>query len=129
MAALTRRESEERRRGVLNWFLAHPDATGDEAQRALINGQITGKKGPPMGIGALYDIKREADRMRTQGAIALSSSAAPVNTEQAGVALAELRDLASKLQALLSQLPQITEVRVTREGASMMRAVTREEKL
>jgi hypothetical protein len=40
MPHLTRRESEDRQQALLNFFLQNPSATGDEGQKALIDGRL-----------------------------------------------------------------------------------------
>jgi hypothetical protein len=124
---LTRAHSEAREQAVLRFFLENPRATGDEAQKALVSGRLTGEKGPPMGIGRLFKVKRQAELLVKDGANAVS--ARPMAPEHAAPLLTELRNLTGKMQTVLQSLPDVAEVRVTRAGAIVVRSVTREEPL
>lgn len=126
MAKLTRREIDERKQAVLNYFLAHPRATGDEAQRALTAGKLTGNKGPPMGFGMLFRLKREAEAQLRSGRV--PTVAAPLAQERSEN-LNGLRDAAAEIQELLAKLPNIAEVRVSRASVTVVRTVTQEETL
>jgi hypothetical protein len=128
MAALTRKESEERQQAVLNYFMANPLATGDEAQRALVSGQLTGKKTVPMGIGMLFRLKRQAEQLLKSGT-AQVAAIKPMAPEQAAPILAELREAAARLQKVLAKLPEVAEVRVSRADVIVTRTVVQEERL
>jgi hypothetical protein len=131
---LTRRDSEERHRAVLKYFLTNPSATGDEAQKALTSGALTGKSGPPMGIGMLFRLKRQSEALRRddpkEAARIVSEGSArydtPVDGDDAAVAL---RSLVKQVQQILATMPSVAEVRVTKAGAKVLRTVTHEEEL
>jgi hypothetical protein len=127
MNSMTRAESERRAQAVLKFFMENPRATGDEAQKALTSGRLTGEKGPPMGIGRLFKVKRQAEQLVASGTRQVS--AAPIAAEHAGPLLSKLRGLTGEMQELLGRLPDVSEVRVTRAGATVLRSVTKEEPL
>ncbi len=131
MAALSKRQSTERQQGVLNYFLTHPEATGDEAQKALIDGKLTGSKGPPMGIGLLFKLKRQAEDLRRKGAATGSPPrpGAPAEPPAPSGGIEELRALTARLQRLLSTMPDVAELRITSVGAKVVRTLLREETL
>lgn len=127
MAALSRRESESRQQAVLNFFMTNLGATGDEAQKALLSGKLTGKADAKMGIAMLFKIKRQAEKLVSGGKAQTGLSVVP--TEKAGPMLAELRELVSKMQHALAAIPDVTEVHITRSSAKIVRTVAREEAL
>jgi hypothetical protein len=126
MPKLTRRESDQRKQAILRFFISNPCATGEEAQRALASGKLTGRAEQPMGIGLLFRIKRQAE---VSDAGKRNGAAPPLSADATGEATAELRDLVAKAQTVLLQLPDVAEVRITRSGAKVIRSVTREEPL
>jgi hypothetical protein len=131
MAALTRRESEERQAAVLRFFMESPTATGEEAQRALINGRLTGKKGPPMGNGMLHRLQRQAHDLAVKGA---RPPEAPVARGDSAAldadALQALRESAHEVQRLLAESPgSVVEVHITRDGVRVVRLRPTEEAL
>jgi Cu/Ag efflux pump CusA len=115
MVRLTRRKSEERKAAVLDYFLKHPHATGDEAQAALTSGKLTGEKGPQLSTGVLYELRKRAGVMLPDGARAAAGQPA------SGDAYAELRERAEELKRVLLATPGVSEVIVTREGARVVR--------
>jgi hypothetical protein len=138
MASLTRRASEERQQAVLRFFIENPTATGEEAQRALRSGRLLPDRGrdqPPMGLGMLFRVKRQAKSMAAQGIrpnVATRTASQPLtqsaqlNDEQ----LQALRDRGRHLQELLSKMPEtVLEVHVSRHGVSILRAQTTKEDL
>jgi len=127
--ALTRRDSEERQQALLNFFLSRPDATGEDGQRALVGGSLLGKKGPPMGLHMLFRIKRQADQLRSTGAAQVANVPSAVSPSKIGPILAELRELAAKLQKALESLPDVTEVKISRTGMRIVRLRAQEETL
>jgi hypothetical protein len=140
MAAMTRRESEERQQAVLRFFMEHPTATGDEAQKALISGRLTGKKGPPMGIGMLFRVKRQAESLARSGAPlppapapapeVFRAPAVPAHVGGNNDELEMLRERVRELQRLLANAPGgVVEIHITRDGARMVRLRPSEEEL
>jgi hypothetical protein len=130
MPGLSRREAEERQQAVLDYFLKNPRATGDEAQCELMNGRLTGRKGPKMGIAMVFRLKRQAEDLLRRGTAMVSATpATALSPEQAAPVLASLRELTAKVQTLLDKLPDVAEVRITRGDAKAIRQVTREDDL
>ena len=127
MTALTRRESEERHQALLNFFMTNPDATGTEANKALESGRLTGKKGPKMGNGEIFRIRRHALEMLKSAATQISSR--PMAREEAAPALAEMRELVAKFHQVMERMPEVTKVVITRTGATTSRTEEREEPL
>ena len=132
MAALTRKESDERQQAVLRFFIANPRATGEDAQHALTSGRLTGKQGqPPMGLAMLYRLKRQAEEMAAKG----DTPPEPPTRMNGGAQMSEeqtqaLRERARELQELLSELPDtVLAVNVTREGVRIVRMQPTEEEL
>lgn len=112
---LTRRDSEERKQAILEHFLKHPDSTGDEAQALLVSGKLTGKKGPQLSTGVLYELRKRATTMNPQrpgGAGAATLSDAD---------LLKLRERALEIQKLLAAAPGVASVIITRDGARIER--------
>lgn len=113
---MTRRQSEERKAAVLRFFSEHPDATGDEAQAALTSGRLTGKAGPPIGLGVLYELKRRAGETHPV------PPRTAVEPPRAGAQdRGRLRELARALQEELRLHPDVSEVLVTPTGARVTR--------
>jgi hypothetical protein len=130
MAALSRRESEERQAAALRFFIENPRATGDEMQRALTAGRLTGKKGPPMGIGMLYKLKRRAEEMARQGQKPPAIAPRPDFESTAEEHLQKLRETAKELQRMLSETTgNVLEVHITRDGVRVVRMRATEEQL
>jgi hypothetical protein len=126
---LTRKESEERQQAVLRFFVENPRATGEEAQRALSSGLLTGKQGqPPMGLGMLFRLKRQAEAMAAKDDTpperpARMNGGAQLSEEQTQA----LRESARGLQRLLSEMPDtVLGVNVTREGVRVVRTTEEE---
>jgi hypothetical protein len=130
MAALSRKESEERQQAVLRFFVDNPRSTGDEAQRALTSGRLLGKKGqPPMGLGMLFKLKRQAETMAARG-VRLPEPPRAADSQLTEEQLAALRDRGHELQKLLSELPEaVIEVHITRDGVRVVRLKATEEEL
>jgi hypothetical protein len=127
MDRLKRRQVEERYSAVLAFCVAHPDATGDEVQEALINGQLTGKKGPPMNIGQLYRLKRQALQLSQSGAPVAPAPVTPLHKN--GDVVKALRELVAQVQKVLATDPAIAELNITRSGARIVRTELRGESL
>jgi hypothetical protein len=134
MAAMTRRESEERQNGVRRFFMENPRATGEEAQRALTSGRLTARKDqPPMGLGMLVRVQREAR------AATLRGEQPPSHTPQIGVGgggaateeqFGALRERARELHAMLNSMPgTVLSIHITREGAHIVSLQPTEEKI
>jgi hypothetical protein len=129
MAALTRRESEDRQKAVLRFFMENPRATGEEAQLALTSGRLTGKNdSPPMGLGMLYRLKREAEVMAARQ-VNDTPAAAGTPVPHNGEKLEALRKLAHDVKELLAALPDVVEVHIRREGSRIVRLRATEEEL
>jgi hypothetical protein len=124
---LKRREIEERHNAVLQFCVAHPDATGDEIQDALTSGVLTGKKGPPMNIGNLYRLKRQALQLSQSGA-SLTPAPLPL-PHRDGDIVKQLKALVSQIQKLLATDPAIAELTITKSGARIVRTELRGESL
>lgn len=116
---MTRREAQARRDAVLKYFREHPDATGDEAQEALSSGKLTGKKGPPLGLGVLYELRK----------IARSGSTPATGRSFTSDGIEELRRRAAAIQEALQEADDIVEVSITRDGARIVRLERKNEKL
>jgi hypothetical protein len=125
---LTKKKSAARKAAVLQFFLTHPDATGDEAQEALAGGKLTGEKGPPLSQSLLYELRRQAHeqlaRHRQVGLVGAPTGAAP-----SGEALAALRHGVTQVQKALASLPDVSQVIVGRDGAQVIRLEPRRESL
>lgn len=127
--ALTRRESDERKQAVIRFFIENPRATGEEAQAALTSGRLTGRQGqPPMGLGMLFGLQRQAREMAAKGIkpTDLPAPALPVQMNGAHDSserqFQALRECARELQNVLSQMPEtVLEVNVTRERVRVVR--------
>lgn len=119
-----RREQEARREAALAHFLKHPDATGDEVQALLVKGKLTGRPGPQLGTGTIYEIRK-----RALGMLGAVGPATQARASEDGEALAELREQARRLQAVLARIPGVAEVHITREGARVVRLQPSEEPL
>jgi hypothetical protein len=130
----------------LTYFIENPRATGEAAQKALVSGKLDGKEQPPMGIGLLFKIKRQAEAIALHESRGMSRDAAvklvteesklkagrdeaPVVAKEAAQAIFALREAAAVVQELLGRLDDIHEVRISRAGASVIRRVTREDAL
>lgn len=132
MAALTRRESEERQAAVLKFFMENPRATGEEMQKLLTAGRLTGKKGPPMGQGMLYKLKDQALEMLGRGARAPEPG--PLRGESASLVadeqLKDIRDRARELQKMLSDMNgSVLEIHISRDGLRVTRLQKTDETL
>jgi hypothetical protein len=130
--ALTRRESEERQAAVLRFFIENPRATGDEAQSALTRGRLPGlqKDQPPMGLGMLFRLKRQAEEQVRKALVPARVAPAPAPAALTEPQLQALRDRAYELQKLLQASGDgILELHVTREGVRIVRLRPTEEKL
>lgn len=139
---LTRRESEERQQAVLRFFIESglsPDgtktrATGDEAQRALTTGRLTGKKDqPPMGLNMLYRLQRQAvDHLKKGKPLPpapVPPPAHPVPYAPAPV-IEALRSRTKELEAILNNgSSDVVEIHITRDGVRIVRMQPTEEKL
>jgi hypothetical protein len=126
MAKVSRRESEQRQQAMMNFFLSNPTATGEEGQAALISGKLTGSKGPPMGVGMLFRIQRQARQLARQGVMS--------GPQGDGAALspgdlAELRKASGVIARVLAGLPGVKEVIIDRSGPRLVRHAVKEERL
>ncbi len=110
----SRRENEQRKAALLAFFRENPDATGDEAQEALKSGKLTGKRGPAIGLGVLYELRKQA---REGVPAPLASPLPPADP----VRLQHLRELASQLQRELDGAGDIVSVTITRDGTTVRR--------
>jgi hypothetical protein len=132
MPAISRKESEERHAAVLRFFMENPRATGEEAQRALLAGRLTGKKGPPMGTGALFRVKRQAEELLAKGERPPSNgTASPFKGDSAALddeQLQALRQRAQEIQKLMGD-GGVMELHITRDGIRVVRLRPTEEKL
>lgn len=134
MASISRKDSEERQRAVLRFFMENPSATGEEAQRALVSGRLLSHKGKnqmPMGLGMLFRLKRQAEMSAKKGerppeAPMFKLNGGPLTEDQ----LRALRNSGHELQRLLSELPAtVLEVHITRDGVRVVRMQQTEETL
>jgi len=123
---LTRKKSATRRQAVLDFFVAHPDATGDEAQAALMSGKLTGERGPALSIGVLYELRKRA---LEQVASFAAPTARLAGATPPSEALAQLRQSVALVQKTLGQLPDVAEVIIGRDGARLVRMEPRQEAL
>jgi uroporphyrinogen-III synthase len=99
-------------------------------QRALTAGRLTGKKGPPMGIGMLYKLKRRAEEMARQGQKPPAIAPRPDFESTAEEHLQKLRETAKELQRMLSETTgNVLEVHITRDGVRVVRMRATEEQL
>ena len=121
MGKLTRRDAEARRAAVLKAWVDRPDATGDEIQKLLVDGKLTGVKGPAMSIGTLYALRKQAADQARIGRELMAPK------EVSAQAMTALRKAAQALQVVLAQLPGVREVVVTRDSSRLVRVVSKEE--
>lgn len=128
MGKVTKRENERRQQAVLQFFLSDPEATGDEAQRALVSGRLLGVIGPPMGIGLLHRLQRQAREMARKGVTA-PAPPRPAAPSTSPDAMAALRKATEGVQKALVALPDITEVTISRSAARVSRQAIQQEQL
>ena len=137
MPAIPRRENEERQKAVLNFFLADPTATGDEALRALVSGRLLphgtkDKKGrqKTMGQKRIFGLKKKAEAIRRGGEKPPPASVRLPPPPGGPVSIATVRSRALEIQQALAGLPgDVVEIIITRDGLKMKRLEPREEDL
>lgn len=122
---LKRRQVEERYAAVLQFFIADPDATGEEAQAALTSGRLTGAVGPPMNIGQLYRLRRQALQLAKSGATPKSAPVVARPDPKTDAAVKELRALASSIQRRMDDAG-LVEMTLTRASIKVKRTEVRE---
>jgi hypothetical protein len=145
MPKLTKRENVERQRAVLEFFLRHPEATGSEAQQALLTGQLTGRReSSRLGERLVYDLKKKAEsQLRTQHGAALAAARRSGSLPSLSVPppvsagngdhdpMTVVREHVNALRVALSALPDsVVSITVERSGSVRIRRIeTREEDL
>jgi hypothetical protein len=125
---LKRKQVEERYAAVLKFYIANPTATGDEAQDALVSGRMTGQKGPPMNIGQLYRLRRQALQLSLSGAVQQTPPTDARTGMKTDGAVKELRALAASMQKLMDAAG-LVELHLTRSTVKAVRNERREDAL